>query len=330
MATVNAIPIFSQFDAAAIKKRLDDHEFFWADLTLDEEARLSEIESVFELGREPGAALGHFPDPDHAAGRARRKVHVDADHVVFPFWYVANPDADIRGPPEAIECREVNVLLHADYLLTLHKQAYDLRELVGEELPSGRSERYVVYLVLEGMTSTFFHALMVLQDAMGELEADVLASEGRRHGDPNVLRGVRLRLTELRRVAGMERVLFERASGEVEQVSGLESDRRTYLDRINQQLDRVVDGIDAAGQELSQSLEVQLNEITYRLTIVATIFLPLTFLTGFFGMNFGWMVGEIDSAPVFWLLGVGGCLTAVALILGFLARQGILTRPRRR
>ena len=55
---------------------------------------------------------------------------------------------------------EVNVLLHADYLLTLHKQADDLRELVGDELPSGRSERYVVYLVLEGMTSTFFHALM--------------------------------------------------------------------------------------------------------------------------------------------------------------------------
>ena len=104
MATVNAIPIFSQFDAAAIKKRLDDHEFFWAHLTLDEEARSSEIESVFELGREPVAALGHFRTRRGEGGAPRRKVHVDADHVVFPFWYVANPDADIRGPPEAIEC----------------------------------------------------------------------------------------------------------------------------------------------------------------------------------------------------------------------------------
>src|SRR5215216_1349830 len=35
-----------------------------------------------------------------------------------------------------------------------------------------------------------------------------------------------------------------------------------------------------------------------------TIFVPLTFLTGFFGMNFGWMVDQIDSPIAFWLLGV--------------------------
>ena len=42
-----------------------------------------------------------------------------------------------------------------------------------------------------------------------------------------------------------------------------------------------------------------MNETMYWLTVVATIFLPLTFLTGFFGMNFGWMVGEIDTEPAF-------------------------------
>ena len=50
---------------------------------------------------------------------------------------------------------------------------------------------------------------------------------------------------------------------------------------------------------------MRLNETSHWLTVVATIFLPLTFITGFFGMNFGWMVGEIDTHLAFWLLGVG-------------------------
>ena len=75
----------------------------------------------------------------------------------------------------------------------------------------------------------------------------------------------------------------------------LEGDHREYFERINKQLDRIIEGVDAASQGLSSAVEVQLNETSYRLTILATIFLPLTFITGFFGMNFDWMVAEISS-----------------------------------
>ena len=50
-------------------------------------------------------------------------------------------------------------------------------------------------------------------------------------------------------------------------------------------------------------LDLQLNERAYLVSVVATIFVPLTFVTGFFGMNFGWMVDHIDSPIAFWLLG---------------------------
>jgi magnesium transporter len=318
-----AIPILPELDPDAIGQRRRRHEFFWADLSLDAGASLREIQTAF--GLPPGAveALGQFSGDGRRGGVTPRRVHVDVESVVFPFWWVSRPEVDVREPPEALECREVNVLLHGDYLLTLHERAYDLRNLVGEELPGGRGERYVVYAVLEAMTDSFFHALTVLQDALGRLESDVLEAEGgNRQADPEVIRGTRLRLTELRRIAGPERVLFERASAEMEQIPGLEADDGRYLDRINRQLDRVIDGIDATSEELSRALEVQLNQTTYRLTIVATIFLPLTFLTGFFGMNFGWMVGQVDSAGAFWLLGVGGCVVAALLIVSFLVAQG--------
>ena len=41
-----------------------------------------------------------------------------------------------------------------------------------------------------------------------------------------------------------------------------------------------------------------------RLTVVSGVLLPLTVITGFFGMNFAWMTDRIDTAATFWLLGM--------------------------
>ena len=58
---------------------------------------------------------------------------------------------------------------------------------------------------------------------------------------------------------------------------------------------------------MAKVIDLRMNETIYWLTVVATIFLPLTFLTGFFGMNFGWMIGEIDTPSRLPLaLGIGG------------------------
>jgi magnesium transporter len=57
------------------------------------------------------------------------------------------------------------------------------------------------------------------------------------------------------------------------------------------------------------------NGVINRLAIVSTIFLPLSFLTGFFGMNFTYLTDELESKVVFWLLAVG--LEVAVLFIAF-------------
>jgi len=59
----------------------------------------------------------------------------------------------------------------------------------------------------------------------------------------------------------------------------------------------LLSSIDAAANAMGVLLDLPLNERAYVVSLVATIFVPLTFITGFFGMNFGSMVDQSTRRP---------------------------------
>jgi magnesium transporter len=78
------------------------------------------------------------------------------------------------------------------------------------------------------------------------------------------------------------------------------------------------------------AIAAQQNQIVKQLTIVATVFLPLTFVTGFFGQNFAWMVRHIESATAFVLLGIGGLVVPCLVLFVWLRGGGYLASRGRR
>jgi magnesium transporter len=71
----------------------------------------------------------------------------------------------------------------------------------------------------------------------------------------------------------------------------------------------------------------RLNVVMKQLTIIATIFLPLTFLTGFFGQNFAFLVRNIMAPWTFWVFGVGVALASTAGLLVTFYKRGWVGGP---
>ena len=102
-----------------------------------------------------------------------------------------------------------------------------------------------------------------------------------------------------------------------------------YFRDIYDHLIRISDLIDTYRDLLTSSMDVflstvsnRLNVVMKQLAVITTIFFSLTFVTGFFGQNFGWLVKNIAGWPAFVLLGIGTEVVAVAILVTFFKRRG--------
>ena len=293
-----------------VKALLKAKQFFWVDVS----SSTTSPGDVAEALDIPDRLLS-FGDAHPSA----RKFVADGERVAFGISCYLESGQTQAGAAYRLHPVEVGVVVTGDYLLTMHQDRLSLPQALEPYMPEGRSEQYAVYAVLDAIVASAFDALGEVEETLDRL---AVSSADLRAGRPRMatLRETSMRLSDLRRKAAPLRGLFERIGVEITRVKGLEADDEDYFERISNQIHRLVDAIDAAADAMATLIDLRLNETSYWLTVVATIFLPLTFITGFFGMNFGWMVDHVDTAPAFWLLGVGSLLVGVGLIWSLIVR----------
>jgi magnesium transporter len=288
--------------------------FFWLDVSLGE---TSSDDLVQALGA-PERALRILAGSGEA--RTARRSHADRESIVFVVHcYVESKSS---GDEAAYRFRpiEVRVVVTSDYLLTAHEESLSLPAILAPDLPEGRSERYVVYSVLDAMLASTFDALEEV-----ELQLDALAEGMTEDGggglSRSALRSTGARLARMRRWARAEQAVSQRIGVEIGMLPGFDTDDEPYFDRLDEELNRLLPSIDAAANGMGMLLDLQLNERAYVVSVVATIFVPLTFVTGYFGMNFGWMTDQIDTPVAYWLLGLALPVVAGVLSWRFLVRR---------
>src|SRR5262249_37988555 len=111
---------------------------------------------------------------------------------------------------------------------------------------------------------------------------------------------------------------------------------RRYFRDIADHVRRLQDEVVAQREQLAAVLEANLalislrqneisaqqNQVVKQLTLVATVFLPLAFITGFFGQNFGWMVRNMNSLADFVIVGIGALLVSAVALYAWFKRGG--------
>jgi magnesium transporter len=300
--------VLDTFDVAAIRALHEREEFYWLDLYAPTDEELDELGELLDI---PKLAL-----QDTKEFGERPKIDDYGPRVLIVF-YGAHED----------EIVEVHVHVSGNEVVTVRRadcaHLWDARRQAAGATTG--TEQHVVYKVLDSLAESlralvnrYAEEVQHLEDAAFERPT---TAERRRMSE------LRTKLFRLQQIVVPQRDMLARGGDLLEAVPGLERDvaRHPFRD-VHDDLVLTANQIDYLRELLAETVNVLLNQMAGRLTVVATFFLPLTFATGFFGMNFGWMVGHIDSAATFFLLGVGSMAATIAIAAGLLMRAGYFGR----
>ena len=205
-------------------------------------------------------------------------------------------------------------------------------ERIGE---IGKSPFQATGILLQLLLSTLDHAIRSLDAQLDHLRAQLddrstsadYARFTSQHkqlqtawlGFDRYASAVRTAMVGVEAVPGMDLRGAEELNDYAEQVEDVQEqllERRRWMSDI----------VHDAANTLTQRQGEQIN----RLTLVSLIFLPVTAVTGFFGMNFNWMINALDGEAAFFVLGMLLPISMVLLTVAWFIQRGFIQIGRRR
>lgn len=261
--------------------RLEPQIVVWADVN-DPTSRDFE-----ELAEEFG--FHHLSIEDCRNEHQRPKIEEYAG-----YYFIVLYEAELSGPNDRLELRELNIFLGKNYLVTVHSRPIraieTTRRLWGEW--SDRSDQgsgLLAYLLIDAIVDDYLPLLDVISERMDDLEDSIFGEF--QAGAIEEIFIIKKKLLYLRRAVTPLRDVFNTLLRREQPIFPRET--HIYFQDVFDHLIRVADTIDTLRDMLGSTMDAYLsvsgnrmNQVMKRLTSIATILMSVTLIAGIYGMNF--------------------------------------------
>jgi magnesium transporter len=300
-----------------VRRLLASSTRFWMDLS---EPSDGEVQDLL------GDTLRLHPLAVQATEEFGQRPKIDAyDDFTLFILYAATPSAKLV---------EIHAYYSANFVVTVHREPCpaldDLVEALSEHGTPLLDHVMVLYRVIDAVLDGYFPVMGNLDDQIDQLEDEIL--ERPTEEQLGRLFDMKRSLIAMRKVVTPQRDMFASLLTDPDELPGMNADAERYFRDLYDHLIRISDLVDSYRDLIGGALDThlatvsnRLNVVMKQLTIIATVFLPLSFLTGFFGQNFSWLVTRITGFPLFLGVGIGLEVLAVAALVIMFRRRGWLS-----
>ncbi len=203
----------------------------------------------------------------------------------------------------ALDTQELDVFLGRNYLVTHHDQPISAIQRVWSSVQRDdrhlrRGADHLLYRLVDEVVSQYMPVVDEIDDEIDQIEDEIFNNPG-----PDILErvfGLKRAILQLRRIVDPQREVLNRLARDDYEV--IDSRERVYFRDVYDHLVRLHDLIeslrDLIGGALDTYLSVvnnRMNDIMKTLTVITTLFMPISFVAGFFGMNFFAPVARTDA-----------------------------------
>jgi magnesium transporter len=225
--------------------------------------------------------------------------------VVHGLEFDARTEEDNTPKLDIVFARNFIITVHLESLPWLDQLHEEAKKNDPEEHLMSRGMAFLLYAILDALTDSYFPVLDDIDGLIDDLE-DVTVTETSNEVQVRIFR-IKRALAHMRRTISPQ---VEVANALVARTGKLiPAEAEPYFADVHDHLIRAFEILDSYRDLMSGMLDVylttvsnRLNEVMKQLTIIATIFMPITFITGVFGMNFGHLPQvEHDNGYFFWI-----------------------------
>jgi magnesium transporter len=226
----------------------------------------------------------------------RAKAELYDGYLFLSVTMTARADGELRA-------QEMEAFLGPDYLITVHREPLRAIDTVRERcLPNARAD-LVLYLLIDQMADAYFPLLDEMEDEIDALEDEIL--ENATQATMHQIFALKQQLVFLRKITSPMRDVVNALAGT--RYALIDASTALYFRDVYDHFTRIYDLVETSRDLLGNALDAylstvsnRLNEVMKRLTLFTAVFMPISFLVGFGGINFQQM--PFDNAIVFTLL----------------------------